>query len=388
MPESSRCFRPGCGRRSGADGGAAGAAFAGVALVGRDGTLLPGLLAGFLFGSEFILIYIGFEYTTVSRGILFVYTMPFFVAAGAPFLIPGERLTPLRALGFCAAFAGVVLVFADRESVVSSEAWIGDLLCLIAALFWAATTMTIKTTRLRKVSAEKVLIYQLGVSALMGLALAPLFGPLIREITPVVVLAFVYQGLPGGGGLLHRLVLDSPPLPGRPALRLHLPDVGVLGAVRCADPSEPVTINLAAALVLVALGIYLVNRPRAGMSEDEIPMVPAERRAKPALPRRFYEHASVGPHDSGFAVPSRWARGEDPRQEPLAVPQPRRCRGACRGMGGAVGRDRSGDDAAHPPRQFRDRPRRRGDGHRRSRRHRQACRAATSSSTAPRGRNR
>jgi len=236
--------------------------FRGVALVGRDGTLLPGLLAGFLFGAEFILIYIGFEYTSVSRGILFVYTMPFFVAAGAHFLIPGERLTPLRAFGFVAAFAGVVLVFADRESVVSPDAWIGDLLCLVAALFWAATTMTIKTTRLRKVSAEKVLIYQLGVSALMGLALAPLFGPLIREITPVVVLAFVYQIFPvvAVSYIAWFWILLRYPAGQLSAFTFLTPVFSVLfGALIL---SELVTINLAAALVLVALGIYLVNRPR------------------------------------------------------------------------------------------------------------------------------
>jgi drug/metabolite transporter (DMT)-like permease len=236
--------------------------FRGVALIGRDGTLAPGLVAGFLFGSEFILIYVGFEYTTVSRGILFVYTMPFFVAAGAHFLIPGERLTPLRALGFCAAFAGVVLVFADRESVVSPEAWIGDLLCLIAALFWAATTMTIKTTRLRKVPAEKVLIYQLGVSAFMGLALAPLFGPLIREITPVVVLAFAYQVFPvvAVSYIAWFWILLRYSAGQLSAFTFLTPVFSVLfGALIL---SEPVTINLAAALCLVALGIYLVNRPR------------------------------------------------------------------------------------------------------------------------------
>lgn len=236
--------------------------FRGVSLLARDQTWWPGLVAGFLFGAEFILIYVAFEYTTVSRGILFVYTMPFFVAAGAHFLIPGERLTLLRALGFCAAFAGVVIVFADRQSVVSGEAWIGDLLCLIAAVLWAATTLTIKTTRLRKVSAEKVLIYQLGVSAFMGLTLAPLFGPLIRDVTPVVILAFVYQVFPvvAVSYIAWFWILLRYPAGQLSAFTFLTPVFSVLfGGLLL---SEPVTVNLAIALFLVALGIYLVNRPR------------------------------------------------------------------------------------------------------------------------------
>jgi chaperone required for assembly of F1-ATPase len=57
------------------------------------------------------------------------------------------------------------------------------------------------------------------------------------------------------------------------------------------------------------------------MSEDEMPMVPAERRAKPTLPRRFYEHASVGPHEAGFAVLLDGRAVKTPARNPLAVPR-------------------------------------------------------------------
>ena len=49
----------------------------------RDGTLLPGLLAGLLFAAEFALIFIGLQHTSASRGVIFLYTAPFFVALGA-----------------------------------------------------------------------------------------------------------------------------------------------------------------------------------------------------------------------------------------------------------------------------------------------------------------
>jgi len=50
----------------------------GVKLFRRDHSLLPGLLAGALFAGEFALIFTGLQYTTASRGVIFLYTAPFF----------------------------------------------------------------------------------------------------------------------------------------------------------------------------------------------------------------------------------------------------------------------------------------------------------------------
>src|SRR5579871_848294 len=99
----------------------------------RDGTLIPGIVAGLLFAFEFILIYVGLDFTSVARAIVLIYFAPVVVAVGAHFLIPGERLTPIRVAGLLAAFAGVVVAFSDRLSLPNPAALIGDALCLIAA---------------------------------------------------------------------------------------------------------------------------------------------------------------------------------------------------------------------------------------------------------------
>ena len=39
----------------------------GIRLFDADGTLWPGLLAGFFFGLEFLLIFVGLDYTTAAR---------------------------------------------------------------------------------------------------------------------------------------------------------------------------------------------------------------------------------------------------------------------------------------------------------------------------------
>ena len=65
----------------------------GVRLFERDGTLWPGLLAGLMFSVEFMVLYIGLDLTTASRGVVLLYLSPFVVAVGAHYLIPGDRLT-------------------------------------------------------------------------------------------------------------------------------------------------------------------------------------------------------------------------------------------------------------------------------------------------------
>jgi drug/metabolite transporter (DMT)-like permease len=154
-----------------------------VRLFKRDGTLLPGIALGIMFGVEFALITFGLDYTTASRGVVFVYTMPFVVALGAHFLVPGERMNALGFLGLILAFVGVIVVFSDKLSLPGPDALFGDILCLAAAFLWGASTILIKTTKLRTAIPEKVLLYQLVVAAVVLLPASPAFGPLIRNIS-------------------------------------------------------------------------------------------------------------------------------------------------------------------------------------------------------------
>ena len=54
----------------------------GVRLFERDGTLWAGLLAGLMFSVEFLVLYVGLDLTTASRGVILLYLSPFVVAVG------------------------------------------------------------------------------------------------------------------------------------------------------------------------------------------------------------------------------------------------------------------------------------------------------------------
>ena len=83
----------------------------GLPVTARDGTLAAGLIAGALFGFEFLLIYRGLLYTTASRAVLFIYLAPFFVVIGARWFFPGDRFGLMQWLGLLMAFVGMVVAF-------------------------------------------------------------------------------------------------------------------------------------------------------------------------------------------------------------------------------------------------------------------------------------
>jgi drug/metabolite transporter (DMT)-like permease len=234
----------------------------GVRLTARDGTLGAGLLAGALFGLEFICIYAGLVWTTASRGVVFVYVGPFFIALGARLFLH-ERLVPLQWGGLALAFLGIVVAVGVPDPTVDGRILLGDGLLIVGGVFWAATTLIIKGTSLARVSAEKTTIYQLAVSALLlavGAAVlgervtrmpgAVAFGSLAYQTIWVLAITFTVWFALVVKYSASRLA----------ALSFLTPLFGVAaGHYIMGDPLTP---TFAIAVVLVVIGLVLVNRPR------------------------------------------------------------------------------------------------------------------------------
>jgi drug/metabolite transporter (DMT)-like permease len=166
-----------------------------IRLFDRDGTLVPGLAAGVLFGVEFCFIYVGLAHTTASRLVVFVYLAPILTALGLAWLVPGERLAPLQWAGVLLAFAGLVTAFADGFSAPGRSTLLGDAFGVIAAALWAATTVLIRSSRLARISAEKTLFYQLAISALLLALAARLAGEAgVVRVDALVAGSLLFQG--------------------------------------------------------------------------------------------------------------------------------------------------------------------------------------------------
>lgn len=234
----------------------------GVKLWEADNTLWSGVLAGLLFAAEFALIYQALEYTNASRGVIFLYTAPFFVALGAVWLLPHENIRRAQWVGMALAFAGVLALFGENLLRPSDRAWIGDLMILVAAIFWAATTLTVKATPLARAAPEKTLLYQLGVSALilppLSIALGEpgVFAPSAAVWASV---AFQIVVIASSSYLAWFWLIRHYPATRLSSFSFLTPVMGVLAGIVILG--EPLTPAVFAALGLVGAGIWVANRP-------------------------------------------------------------------------------------------------------------------------------
>jgi drug/metabolite transporter (DMT)-like permease len=230
-----------------------------------DGTLWPGLAAGLLFSFEFLLLFWGLGLTTASRGVVFLYLAPFVVAGAAHFLL-GEPLTGAKLVGLVSAFLGLVVAFSDSLSLPSPTALWGDALCVGAAVLWAFTTVLVKGSALSRVAPEKTLLYQLAVSAVLGLAMSVMLGEQVEPARAVAVLpAFLYQAIwvAGFTYVAWFALIREYPASLLSAFSFLTPLFGV--AFGAAVLGEQLTPHLLIALLLVGTGLYLVNRAPSRM---------------------------------------------------------------------------------------------------------------------------
>ncbi|MDB6173446.1 MAG: EamA-like transporter family protein [Chthoniobacteraceae bacterium] len=139
----------------------------------RDGTFRPGLLVGILFGGEFLAVSLGLNFTTAGHMAVFLYTAPIFTALGLHWLVREEQMRRRQWTGLGMAFAGIALAFSGSLFTPGgTRLLVGDMLGVLGGILWAATTLTIRVSRLSETSAAKTLLYQLSGAAILLLPIA------------------------------------------------------------------------------------------------------------------------------------------------------------------------------------------------------------------------
>ncbi|WP_413776408.1 DMT family transporter [Rhodopseudomonas sp. P2A-2r] len=237
------------------------AAIRGTPLFVRDGTLKIGLSCGVLFGVEFVLIFHGLEYTSASRAAVFLYTAPFFVAAGS-YRFLGERLRAVQWTGLAVSFAGVAFAIGVPQPDVDAKVLLGDLMVVGGAVMWAATTLCVKATKLGRCPPEKALGYQVAVSIpILGLA-AWLAGETIPGIPGALTLGLMaWQAIwvVGMTFLVWFSLVRVYSASKLSAFTFITPLIGVAGGYLIMG--DRLTPAFGVAAMLVVAGLYLVNKP-------------------------------------------------------------------------------------------------------------------------------
>lgn len=244
----------------------------GVRLFRRDGTLGAGLLAGFFFGVEFILIYRGLVYTTASRAVVFLYIAPFVVALGSKRFL-GEQLSPLQWSGLALSFAGVALAIGVPQPSVDATVILGDILVMGGGILWAVTTLVVKASPLLQAPAEKTLTYQVAVSipilalgaAVSGESITHMPGPLVWGL-------MIYQTvwIVGTTFLIWIFLIKNYSASKLSSFTFMTPLFGVIGGYFVMH--DTLTLAFAGAALLVMAGLYLVNRPGEAAGDPLLPV--------------------------------------------------------------------------------------------------------------------
>ncbi len=226
----------------------------------RRADLPVGLLIGGFFALEFLGLFVALDLTTVGRSALIMYSMPVWMGVLAHFFIPGERATPRKAAGLGLAFAGTALAIVSRSGAETGHAsWLGDACALLGAWGWTGTAFLARTTRLREAGPEAQLFWMVLVSAPVLLLAAPLFGPLLRDVTWLDWALLVFQaGVVVAGGFIAWLWLFSVYPTGVVASFSFLSPIFAifLGHFVFGEPLSPVLLVAAA---LVSCGIVVIN---------------------------------------------------------------------------------------------------------------------------------
>ena len=233
----------------------------GMVLFASRTIVLHGVVAGLLFGIEFGLMFVGLKYTLASRGSVILYVAPFAAAVGAHFFLADDRLNRWKICGLLMAFVGLVVLFLKDLGTFSFAALPGDILFLIAGVFWGLTTVYIKKFLARRADPLQVLFYQLLFSApfLLVLSLA-LESPMISGFSLLTGFSLFYQCIIVAflSYLVWFVLVARYPVSLLHAFSFFTPVFGVVfsGIIIL---NEVISTNLILALVLISLGMILVN---------------------------------------------------------------------------------------------------------------------------------
>jgi drug/metabolite transporter (DMT)-like permease len=222
-------------------------------------TLFHGFIVGMLFGLEFVCLYLGMLYTDAARSVIFIYLSPFVVAIGAHIFLK-ERLNIIKTIGLTLAFLGIYLVFKGKPATHSRLMLFGDILEIMAAIFWGATTLYIKKYLAQKVHPINTFLYQLVFSIPVIFVCAYVLEDVwIRDINPLVIGSIVYQSVivAFASYLMWFKLIHTYPVGKLSVFTFLTPVFGVFSGIFILK--EQLTIGLISGLILVCIGIYCAN---------------------------------------------------------------------------------------------------------------------------------
>jgi drug/metabolite transporter (DMT)-like permease len=114
-------------------------------LIRERGTLFWVYLSGlFMYFGSYAAVYYAEQYISAALAAIIFASFPFFVAIGAHFYLPGERLSILKVLGLVIGFAGIVVIFSGGLSRPEPNTWWAMFVMLVSPISSAVASVVVK----------------------------------------------------------------------------------------------------------------------------------------------------------------------------------------------------------------------------------------------------
>ena len=233
----------------------------GVALLPEKGEWRALWIVALLFAVQIAAMNVGFDRTSGAMGSVLIATNPLFAVMFAHFLVAGDRMTPVKALGLAVAMAGTSLALLEDSDIAAFDFGAAGNWIVLSSAVMLGLRLAFSARFVRRIEPTKVALWQMVLSL-------PLFGVgalWLEEIAwdavgagPIAGLLFQGVVIAGVGFTVsyHLMRRYTPSV--MMSFNFVSPIAGVLfSAWLLGDRVGPL---LLAGMALIAVGLYLVAR--------------------------------------------------------------------------------------------------------------------------------
>ena len=233
----------------------------GVALLPEKGEWRALWIVALLFAVQIASMNVGFDRTSGAMGSVLIATNPLFAVMFAHFLVAGDRMTPVKALGLAVAMAGTSLALLEDSDIAAFDLGAAGNWIVLSSAVMLGLRLAASARFVRRIEPTKVALWQMVLSL-------PLFGVgalWLEEIAwdavgagPIAGLLFQGVVIAGVGFTVsyHLMRRYTPSV--MMSFNFVSPIAGVLFSAWLLG--DRVGSLLLAGMALIAVGLYLVAR--------------------------------------------------------------------------------------------------------------------------------
>jgi drug/metabolite transporter (DMT)-like permease len=217
------------------------------------------IILSLMFSAQICTFNLGTKYTTAGRSSVLINVNPFFIAILAHFFIPNDRLSLRKIIGLILAFAGIFVVFRDKIDTKEPHI-LGDVIMLISGFLFSVLTIYTKKL-MQKMGVYKILFGEMVFGLIPFVALNIIFERSAQYIfSGELIIALIYQGciVASIAFIVWTTLLQRYSASKISAFLFATPLFGV--GLSALILHETITPYLVIGSLLVAIGIYVVNK--------------------------------------------------------------------------------------------------------------------------------